>query len=608
MLISITNTGIGKLQAALVGGTKVQVTHFSIGLTSGTVGQNSTTVPGTLYGLVPVNSALKISSDSAQYECIVPETEGNYTFNVLGLWDQDGQLFAIGKNETDLVKTKSILPSILGNRYTLRAQIQITNISAVMSFILNVLTEANLNFVSIAKDLSGLASIGQYKTYRVVTMPDGYSDVATSNGSQWGFSRYARDYTRTTGALGSAVNKVRGNLNNYFVDDDVDSVIVIESGAQSGQVRRIISVDNPGNSSAEAVVDQNFAAAIASGVTYSVWSPKKEISGYSVCVAGLSSGRVTGDGYFLVWNKSTKGLAVMHDDPSYALHIKGSGFRLQKLTTPAAPTVTPQGVTGGSTYIYYIVAEDFRGNKTLVSNPTTINNGNSSLNVSNFNRITWPKIPGAYKYYVLRNSNTALIATITDPYVSSALPNSTYDDIGGGTSVFSLPSRNATADAIIDGQLSLGEDPINSLSAATKQYVDNRVLAVGTRSCFFQSVAPAGWTQDTSVNDRVIRISSGAGNVQGGTWTISGLTVGGHTLTLNEIPSHRHINGAYDRLLRYAGDVGSEIGDGNMPGGPDVNTNAPETFQGGGQAHDHPLGSAGTWRPAYIDAIICTKQ
>jgi hypothetical protein len=432
-------------------------------------------------------------------------------------------------------------------------------------------------------------------------MPDGYSDVATSNGSQWGFARYERDYTRTTGALGSAVNKVRGNLSNYFVDDDVDSVIVIESGAQSGQVRRIISIDNPGNSSAEAVVDQNFAAAIASGVTYSVWSSKKEIFGYSVCVAGLSSGRVTGDGYFLVWNKTTKALSIMHEDPQYALHIKGSGFRLQKVNTPAAPTVTPQGVTGGSTYIYYIVAEDFRGNKTLVSNSTTINNGNSSLNVSNFNRITWPKIPGAYKYYILKNSTTSVLATITDPYISSAFPNSTYDDIGGSTSVFSQPTRNATGDAIIDGQLALGEDPINALSAATKQYVDSRTFSTGVRTCFFQSAAPSGWTQDTSVNDRVIRISSGVGNGQGGSWTISGLTVGGHTLTINEIPAHNHnVNGASDDINPGTSPVFQN--DSSPPAG------VPTTFAGGGQAHDHPLSSSGTWRPAYIDAIICTKQ
>jgi lipoprotein-releasing system permease protein len=38
----------------------------------------------------------------------------------------------------------------------------------------------------------------------------------------------------------------------------------------------------------------------------------------------------------------------MHSDPQYALHIKGSGFRLEKVPSPAAPTVTPQGVTGGA--------------------------------------------------------------------------------------------------------------------------------------------------------------------------------------------------------------------------------------------------------------------
>lgn len=601
MLISITNTGITKLQAALVGGTKVQITHFSIGNTTGTVGQNNTTVPGTLYGLVPVNSALKISSDSAQYECVIPETEGNYTFNVLGLWDQDGQLFAIGKNDTDLVKTKSVLPSVLGNRYTLRAQIQITNISNVMAFILNVLTESNLNFVSIVRDLSGLASVGQYKTYRVVTMPDGSADVAVSNGTQWGFTRYDKNYVRTTGALGSAVNKVRGNLTNYFVDDDVDAVIVIESGAQSGQVRRILSIDNPGTSNSEAVVDQNFAAAIASGVTYSVWSPRIGASGNAILIGGISSGRAVDDGYFLTWNRTSKGLSVMHDTPQYSVHIKGSGFKLEKLATPAAPTVSPQGATGGSTYIYSILAEDFRGNKTIVGPSTTINNGNNALNGSNFNRITWAKVIGAYKYYIFRNSNTSLVATIIDPYISSSAPNSTYDDIGGSTSVFVQPTRNATGDGIIEGQLALGEDPVNALSATTKQYVDSRVLAVGTRACFFQSGAPAGWVQDTTVNDRVIRITSASGNGQGGSWTISGLTVGGHTLTVNEIPSHQHVVGGGADNVTPGGSPAF-----NVDSAPAASITT--GFSGGGQAHDHPLGSAGTWRPAYIDAIICTKQ
>jgi hypothetical protein len=282
----------------------------------------------------------------------------------------------------------------------------------------------------------------------------------------------------------------------------------------------------------------------------------------------------------------------------------GSGFRLQKINTPAAPTVTPQGVTGGSTYIYYIVAEDFRGNKTLVSNSTTINNGNSSLNVSNFNRITWPKIPGAYKYYILKNSITSVLATITDPYISSAFPNSTYDDIGGSTSVFSQPTRNATGDAIIDGQLALGEDPINALSAATKQYVDSRTFSTGVRTCFFQSAAPSGWTQDTNVNDRVIRISSGAGNVQGGSWTISGFTAAGHTHTV-----------PIDGYSTTGGSLGAVVA-GRMVTGSGLNENAEalESLRSAGSAQQSgnsgtlTVTNDGTWRPAYIDAIICVKS
>lgn len=65
-------------------------------------------------------------------------------------------------------------------------------------------------------------------------------------------------------------------------------------------------------------------------------------------------------------------------------------------------------------------------------------------------------------------------------------------------------------------------------------------LPAGTKMLFYQASAPPGWTQDTTANDRVLRVVDSAGAGTGGSWTISGVTVDNHTLTTAEMPSHDH--------------------------------------------------------------------
>ena len=75
------------------------------------------------------------------------------------------------------------------------------------------------------------------------------------------------------------------------------------------------------------------------------------------------------------------------------------------------------------------------------------------------------------------------------------------------------------------------------------------VFTSGTRMLFQQSTAPSGWTKDTSLNNRALRLVSGTvGN--GGSNTFSdafnasrdtgGGSVANHTLTESQIPSHYH--------------------------------------------------------------------
>jgi len=94
---------------------------------------------------------------------------------------------------------------------------------------------------------------------------------------------------------------------------------------------------------------------------------------------------------------------------------------------PAAPTVTPIGVTGTTSYRYAVVAE--QGSKrTLISPSTSISNGNAVLNPFNYNVISWAAVSGATSYDVLRVSGSG-------PY--------TYNLIGSTSSTALLDTGQA---------------------------------------------------------------------------------------------------------------------------------------------------------------------
>ena len=158
-------------------------------------------------------------------------------------------------------------------------------------------------------------------------------------------------------------------------------------------------------------------------------------------------------------------------------------------------------------------------------------------------------------------------------------------------------------------------------------------FASGTKMVFVQASAPTGWTQDTTNNDKGLRVVSGSGGGAGGTHAFSSppstahthstpnhshshtLSAGAYTLSTAQMPSHNH-----------SGGVGS---------GYSYTNNAPSnttTYMawsssstgstGGGGSHSHSLagsissggastsGSAGptAFAPQYVDVIVCTKD
>jgi hypothetical protein len=125
-------------------------------------------------------------------------------------------------------------------------------------------------------------------------------------------------------------------------------------------------------------------------------------------------------------------------------------------------------------------------------------------------------------------------------------------------------------------------------------------IPAGSKMLFVQDTVPTGWTLDTDSTDKVIRIvdSAALGGVTGGSWTISGITGDGHQLSISEMPIHtHHIDGR-------ASGSGTSSGFQNVMMNFGGNTDP----TGGNAEHEHTVSSDGTWRPSYINAIICIKD
>src|SRR5574343_1098734 len=106
----------------------------------------------------------------------------------------------------------------------------------------------------------------------------------------------------------------------------------------------------------------------------------------------------------------------------------------------------------------------------------------------------------------------------------------------------------------------------------------------GTRMLFQQSTAPTGWTKDTTVNDKALRVVSGAVG-SGGSVAFSTLfgrtATDGTTLTVAQMPGHGHSIGVKGFNQFGGGNQGPVFGTADISGSltgfvtnPDVVANA----------------------------------
>lgn len=166
--------------------------------------------------------------------------------------------------------------------------------------------------------------------------------------------------------------------------------------------------------------------------------------------------------------------------------------------------------------------------------------------------------------------------------------------------------------------LALLANKVNSsgqLNADTGLY--NSPIPSGSVFLLYQSAAPTGWTQVTSLNDYALRIVSGVGGTTAGTTAFSSVfanqtpsvsgSVDATTLSSAQIPSHAHSYTAPSGAT-----PGLQIGSCGGPS-PVAGTISGTTGSiGGGGSHTHTFGSlavsAITLNVKYANIILCSKN
>ena len=141
-------------------------------------------------------------------------------------------------------------------------------------------------------------------------------------------------------------------------------------------------------------------------------------------------------------------------------------------------------------------------------------------------------------------------------------------------------------------------------------------FAAGTLMLFQQSSAPTGWTKQSTHNNKALRCVTGTASSGGSSTFTSALgtpsvSVGSTTLSVTEIPSHRH-GGVYNNVSTFIGG-GAFTGltgiqnQGVGEGITGAQRNGATSAAGGGGSHTHGSSTA-TINVQYVDVIIAAKD
>jgi hypothetical protein len=155
--------------------------------------------------------------------------------------------------------------------------------------------------------------------------------------------------------------------------------------------------------------------------------------------------------------KSSGSVGIGTAAPTTALTVNGS-MNVIALATPGAPTVTPTGAAGSTTYSYVVVAKQNDGSYSAAGSAGSTSTGNATLTSSNYNAITWSAVTYATSYDVYCTAGCATLGK-----VASGITTTAYNDQSGAGDSSTAPTINTTGSL----RLGSGNAPAASSNACT---------------------------------------------------------------------------------------------------------------------------------------------
>lgn len=158
---------------------------------------------------------------------------------------------------------------------------------------------------------------------------------------------------------------------------------------------------------------------------------------------------------------------------------------------------------------------------------------------------------------------------------------------------------------------------VTAKSYATVAYVDAEIAAVkallsapsGTKLVFQMDSLPPGWVRETANSGNLLMLTNSSTGGSFGSWTISGLYVVPHAITLDQMPRHDHLGGNHTHHGVSALGAGTPAiagGSNHLIGGIPA-SGIIVHWQGGNQAHNHSITHNGGWRPKHTMVTIGRK-
>ncbi len=144
LIFQITNTGVNAAANANQGGPKIDITSFSVGSAYGyTPSATDTALHGTTLYTGQISSYSVTSNDEVNYVIQMDQNVGSFYFGEIGLFDANGNLFALGALAALQEKVQAS-GSNPGNVVSFQVKLVLTNIAPAITWVQNTISDAQL--------------------------------------------------------------------------------------------------------------------------------------------------------------------------------------------------------------------------------------------------------------------------------------------------------------------------------------------------------------------------------------------------------------------------------------------------------------------------------